>query len=484
MNDSGSLAKNSIFFALYRLINVIFPLITIAYVSRIIFPDGVGRVASSQNIAQYFAIFASLGIPNYGIREAARCRDNLEDKSKLFSELFLINFISTSLAVVAYLILINNLTTAKNDYQLYLIAGIMIIINYFNVDWYYQGTEKYNFIVIRNFAIKLLSLACILLFVKTKEDYIVYALIYAGGYAGNNIINFIHLRADKIRFVVNEIDIKHHFKPVIVLLCTAIAIELYTMVDMTMLTFMGTSSVVGYYTNSVRTVKVVISLVTAISAVLLPRLSYYYANKDIKACEDTVNKVLNILIFLLVPCFVGILCTSESIVNVFFGSSFAQAVPTMRILSFLILVLGLSNLFGTQILLTFNDEKKLLISTIVGATINILLNAFLIPMYMQNGAALASVISELAVTLFTYKFASKHLRITVDKRSLVKTIIAGLLIAIVVTGLNQIPVTFFIKLVIQVISGVIVYVAFNYCLRNQSLVDLLSIGRKRNANRK
>lgn len=263
------------------------------------------------------------------------------------------------------------------------------------------------------------------------------------------------------------------------MLCTTIAIELYTMVDTTMLTFMGDSSVVGYYSNAIKAVKVLISLITSISAVLLPRLSYYYGLGLIDSCENTVNKTIGVLLFFLLPSFVGVFLVTDSIVPIFFGNDFLPAVATMRILSLLIPILGFSSLFGTQILLTFNRESKLLISTIVGAATNITLNSLLIPRLLQNGAAIASVISELIVTLLTLFFAQQVLNFKLSKKVTLQILISTMLMAIAVLGGGFIPGGKLPRFICQIFWGIVVYGGSSVIFHNEVLVELIGLVKKR-----
>ena len=473
-----SLAKNSVFFVFYRLLNVIFPLITVTYVSKVILATGVGKVASAQNIVQYFVIIAALGIPNYGTRECAKVKEDKAKLSKLFSELFIINFLSTLLCTIAYYVAINSFNFCTTEIVLYNIVGITIILNFFNVDWFYQGNEQYSYIAIRSFIIKIFSMLALFVFVRKPSDYIIYALIYLLGIAGNNFINFFNLRRFGVKLVLNELDVIKHLKPVGIFLCTTIAIELYTMVDTTMLTFLCSEEVVGFYANSMKIVKIIIMLVAAIGGVLLPRLSYYQSKGMIKECENIVNKIFAIIFFLFIPCAMGLFLTADSLVPILFGNSFMGAITTLKIASFLIYALGFSNLFGTQVLLTFDDENKLLLATILGAVTNITLNVILIPTLQQNGAVLASIASESIVTLVTFVFARKHLNIRLNLKFVLKTIVACAVMMVVVIILNTMIGNGGLFLLLAIVLGPLLYFVMSFILKNEVIKELISIMKK------
>ena len=154
---NSSVAINGLFFAGYRVLNILFPLITSVYVARVLLPSGTGRVAYAQNVVTYFTLLASLGLPTYGTREIARNLSSEEKYNETFFELISINTISTTIFAIAYYTLCFTIPSFRNDLQLYLVAGLAIVLNYFNIDWLYQGREEYKYIAIRGFLIKALS---------------------------------------------------------------------------------------------------------------------------------------------------------------------------------------------------------------------------------------------------------------------------------------------------------------------------------------
>ena len=171
-----SLAKNSLFNIIYKCSSVIFPLLMAAYVSRILSPDGVGRVASAQNIATYFTLLAALGLPTYGAKIIAATGNN-KNLDKAFSELFIINALSTTFCWIAYYTVVFMIPYFHEQRILYCVTGLLIIFNYINIDWFYQGREEYRYIMERCLVVRVFSLIFVFLFVRTAEDYVIYAMV-------------------------------------------------------------------------------------------------------------------------------------------------------------------------------------------------------------------------------------------------------------------------------------------------------------------
>lgn len=475
MTDRGALFKNSIYNVLYKLLDALFPLISATYTGRVLLAGGVGKVSYAQNIAQYFVLIAALGIPSYGIREVARRRQEKSQTSKVFSELFMINLLSTMVCTVIYYAAVFQLPYFQTRREISLVAGLLILFNAFNVEWFYQGQEAFKYIAIRSFVIKILSLVALFLLVRTEADYIRYLLVICLTTGINYMINMLQLRRFGIRIQMRNLNLLPHMKPILILLGTTVAIELYTMLDTTMLGIMCTEEHVGYYTNAMKLVKIVIMVITAIGGVLLPHLSTYYMQGDYEACSGIVKKVFQVMFFLFLPCCIGLLLVSDILMVALFGESFAPAGETLRIASLLTLALGFSNLFGTQVLLTFGEEKKLLLCTIAGAATNVLMNLYLIPTYQQNGAAIASVISEAFVTALSIFFARKYITICMDKDIILKTSLSTAVMGTIVWCVMQVKLGIYVQLAAAVLAGVGIYFGMNLILQNRMLKELMRV---------
>lgn len=462
---------NTFFNMFYKVINLLFPLVTLIFVSRILHAEGIGKVSSAQNIVSYFTLIAGLGIPNYGIREIAK---NQKNKNTVFWELFIINACSTSACIISYYIWIHKCGKFNSEIILYDIVGLSILFNYINVDWFYYGCEKYDYIAIRSLITKILSFMGLFFVVREEDDYYKYALILCLATGANYICNIINLHNEKLRLTHNErYNFRRHIKSILILLSTTISIELYTLLDTTMLTFWTNDTCVGLYSNAGKLVKTVIILLVSVSGALLPRLTTLYEKNKYSECETLINLVFGILFVFAVPCGIGIYVIAPIIVPLMFGKSFIGAITTVRILSFLTVCLTFSNLFGTQVLLSTGNEKKLLLVTVLGAITNILLNILLVPIYAQNGAAFASVVSEGIVTLLSFFLAKKIFEIKLDNRTIWSTVISSgiMLISILVIGLFVKHTI--LKLVLQIIFGILIYYESNCLLKNPIFVQVL-----------
>lgn len=473
----SSFKKNTIFNVIYNVANIIFPLITSMYVSRILLDEGIGQVAYAQNIASYFVTFAALGIPTYGIREVAKVRNNKIMTNKLFTELFVINFVSTIIAFFSYLFLVLSFSDFRDDFLLFLCCGIPIFMNFFNVDWFYQGNEKYVYIAIRSVAIKILLLVFVIFFVKTREDYILYALITSLALCFNYIFNVVHIRK-YVRFDFSELQFKRHFKPIFILAISIFLSSIYSKVDVTMLGVLSTQSAIGIYNNAHKVVEMIIMVATSISAVFLPRLSYFYKENRVEFYR-LIEVGINILAFLTFPMMIGVFILAPEIIVVMFGNAFLDGGTTIRIFSVLILIKSFGNLLCYQLVIATGNEKKRLPAYVGAAISNVVLNLLLIPILGQNGAAIASVISEVIVNGYQTREMKRILGFKIPVKVIIQGVLSSTIMGIVVLYVVSFVTASLTKCIIGVIAGVISYVVVNLLIKNEMCLYVINFVKER-----
>lgn len=470
-----SIAKNALFNVFYKVLNVLFPLVTTMYTSRILCPAGVGRVAFAQNVCSYFTVVAALGLPTYGIREIARYRDDRDRVNELFSDFFWINIISTSLCVIVYLISIAFFFSS--DVLLFLACGLSLFFNYLNIDWLYQGLEEYVYIAIRSSIVKCLSLVAVFVFVRSSNDYIIYALIISFALGINNIYNAIHSR----RFVsmkISGLHFKRHLKPLLILLSSSLAIQLYSMVDTTMLGITYNDSIVGFYSNAQKTINLALTVVSAISAVFFPRLSFYFKNNRDKF-DKCVSSACKIVIYIALPSSLGIFLVSDDLVEVLFGSSFFPSISIIRILSVLLFVKSVGDVLAYQVMIATGHEKWCFLAYAIAALVNISLNFVLIPVLQANGAAFASVAAELTVNIPLVLLSTRMVRTGINKKYIFSCIIGNIFMIAVVLFLKSIISNSLFSLICSVVLGIFVYCVSTLCVRNETAFLLFDKIRKK-----
>lgn len=476
--EKKSVFKNSMYNMFYKGFTALFPLLTTTYISRILLAEGVGKVSYANTIVMYFLLVASLGIPFYGVKVIAQ---NYNDKKKLttsFMELFSINAIMTTFCIVAYYIVINYIPYFETKIELLNVFGLLLIFNYFNLDWFYQGIEEYSYIATRSIIIKIISFVLMVLFVKTANDVIIYSIILCIATAGNNILNLINLRK-YLSKEFEKINILPHLKPNIIMLVSVIAQELYSTIDTLMLEHFYGDSYVGYYTNSVKVIKMVYTLSIAMVTAFYPRISQYIGENKKEECNNLITLGTKIILLISIPASIGIALTSRYSVPIFFGNSFIESVLTIKFLSILIIVFSLSYFLGHVILMAVNKEKNILLATTFGAFVNLILNLILIPLYKHNGASIASVCSEVIVMGLLIYNSKKYFKLNIDKKFISSLFNATIVMTIYVLIISLLIKIEWLGMLLSVFGGVLIYLGILYALKNDMIYYFLQIIKKK-----
>lgn len=471
---NNSLVKNSLYNILYKVVSVLYPLISITYVSHILMAERMGMVNYAQNIVSYFVIIAALGIPTYGIRETSIRRNEETKLSDNFWELFIINAISTTFAIITYVVLVLTVEKFRNLYFLYIVAGIQIGLNYLNVDWFYQGIEEYRYISIRSIVVKLITLAMLPILVRSSEDYINYALIYCLAIGGNNVFNIVRIRK-YIKKPSKRLELAKHMRPISILLMVSIAVEIYAMIDTTMIGIFCDDSVVGCYSNAMKLARMVIATAAAIGAVLFPRLSLVFKNNDRVQFNTLVNTGIKIMLIFAIPASVGLILLREDIVIVLFGESFVGAIPILGILSTMIPVVVCNTLLGGQVLVTLGRETKYMMSVVLASVVNILLNSIFIPRYGAPSAAVASLISESMVLMCYFLFSKDCIHLNIDLRFILSIIVPITIYVLVsIFIINQFSMSRVLRLAVNIVTCGVIYFGGGILFKNDAMIFALA----------
>lgn len=466
-----SLQKNFVFNLLRNISMILFPMITFPYLSRILLPEGIGKINFANSVVQYFTIFAALGIPLYGTREVAKVRDNRAKLNELVNELFQINIITTIIAYFAFVILLVFSERLQSETKLFLVYSMNIMFTCFGLDWLFQGLEMYEYITKRVIIIRLISICLMFIFVKSSDDYIISAFITVLGLVGSNIFNLFYSRKHIKLKVFKKYRIKKHLKPISIIFGMGVATSIYVNLDSVMLGFIQGDISVGYYTAAIKLNKLVLTVITSLGVILLPRLSYYIENGLKDEFERVANKALDIILLLSIPAVVGIFILSEDLVIIFSGSEYLNAVTTMKLLSPIILIISVANFTGIQILYPLNKEKLVLVSVIIGAIVNISLNFYLIPKYAHMGAGVATLVAESSVLICQLVMCRSVIPIKYIKSNRVIYLMFSIIMGICVYYTNSLFSNLFISVGLSITMGIIVYGILLIMVKDHLVVD-------------
>ena len=383
-----------------------FILITTPYVTRILGAENLGKVDYVNSIIQYFILFTALGIPSYGIREIARTRDNEYERTKTVVELGIILVITTIIGYIVLFFLLNNISGFKKLKTLILIMSTWILFNNIGFEWFYQGMENQIYITIRFIVIRLIVIILMFLFVKNSNDYIIYGIITVLMNSGSNILNLINIRKylSFKNIKLKNLNLLKHLKPVFIIFAASLSVSIYLQLDVVMLGNIS-DEIVAYYTVSNKLIRLVMVLITALGTVLVPRISNCIKNNDTENYKKYVNYSLKYILMISIPSLVA-----DNIIFIMAGEKFMQSILIMRILVFILFIVGIAYFLGFQILYPHGLERYYTCSVTIAAIINFIFNYIMIPKYYQNGAAVGTIIAELTGVLMMLYFTRNYLK--------------------------------------------------------------------------
>ncbi len=380
----------------------IFPLITFPYVSRILLPEGTGKVSFATSVVSYFTMFAQLGIPTYGIRACAKIRDDKEKLTKTVQELFIINLIMSLIAYIVLFFAIILVPRLQQDKSLFLIVSLTILFNAIGMEWLYKALEQYVYITVRSIIFKFIALIAMFALIHQKSDYILYGGISILAASASNVFNFFHVHKYISLKPIGNYNFKQHFKAVAVFFAMSCATTIYTHLDTVMLGFMTSDADVGYYNAAVKIKTILVSIVTSLGVVLLPRASYYVEHNMIDEFYRITKKAINFVFLIAMPMMIYFILFAKEGIFFLSGSAYAGSIIPMQIIMPTLLLIGLTNIMGIQMLVPLGRERTVLYSEIAGVIVDVILNAILIPRYASVGAAIGTLVAETAVLIVQY----------------------------------------------------------------------------------
>lgn len=479
MVQEKSLKKNALFNVLKTCMGIIFPLITFPYSSRILLPEGLGKVNFANSIISYFAMIASLGIATYGIREGAKKRNNKEEFSQFFAEIFTINLISTIISYCLLFIAIHFIPKLYDYRLLLIVCSTSIFFTTIGINWILSSLEEYGFIAVRSVLFQIISLILLFLLVRTKEDYIKYALINVISTVGANVCNLIHLRKFISLKHLHKLQLKQHLKPIFIFFGTSIAISIFTMLDTTMLGFLSTDKEVGYYSAAIKIVHLIRDLFPAVFTVMYARMSIMVNNLEIESLKNLISKTVCLIMCFSFPIISGLFILAKPIILVLSGTNYIPAIPSMYVMFPLIFLSSTSGFLGGNILNSMGKETTYLFCVVTGALTDFFLNLILIPKYGSFGAGIATLFTELVLFILYISLNRKFVFSKNTVISFFKYIISTIIMTVTCLLTYRLFSSPVLQLVITTICGIVIYFIMLLLLKDELLITLLASLKKK-----
>lgn len=455
--------KNIFYVAIYQILILIVPFVTLPYVSRVLKPEGVGTYAFTNSIAMYFCLFCILGIQLYGRREIAKYRDDKCRLSSTFYQIYLVQIISSILSICMYFLFVS-----QSEYKISLLFQFPLLLSYaLDISWFYFGLEQVKFTVTRNFFLKIMSLFLVFVLVKESNDVNIYIVINSASMLLSQLVLWIGIRRFITKPHKNFFEgrfLKKRLGESFKLFIPVLSVQLYVIVGKTLLGYFSTQTQVGLFENADKLTRIPITIISAIGQVMLPRMTYLFSKNLTSEFTLVIKKSFIAIMIFSIGCFFGIIAVSDKLVPVFLGSDFQSAVVIVRVLAPIILYVSWGNIFRMQYILPKGLDSLYTKTVIYACVLNVVLNILLTPHLGAVGAAVSSCVSEGMICFYQSFYLRKEFSPIEYLKSIQIYIISGVIMMLSILFIGKNMNVSAISIFFEVLLGILIYVFFIICL--------------------
>lgn len=477
----NKILKNFMYKLILNSFNLIIPMLVTPIIYRRLGPIKIGEIEYSNVIYNYFFIFASFGIYNYGIKKISKIKHLKENVDKLFTELFILNIFSNCIMLCIYSLYIYS-TYRKNDEYIFLcILGFGLISNIFYIEWINEAFENYKFITKKTLFVRALMIICLLIFVKTEKNAINYIILLTIGTFINNILSYIYI-TKKININLKNLNLRQHIIPLLVILIMANVNILYTQLDKTMLGKYSSIQEVAYYSISQKISGIIQVIIGTLMVVSSPKLAYYIKN-DFKKYKELLSDIFNTTIFFGVPLSFGLFVISSYVIRIFGGKDFISAAIVLKIFALRLIINLVDSIINGKILFLYNKEKISVFFYFIFGILNLFLN------YMNQNKLTAK--NCIFITLFCETFLLisqsfyinkkyKELNLIYKYRNLFKYILGSSVFIVIEKMITiNIKIDEVLKLIFIILVCVIYYIIYLFLVKDIYFIKLIKIYKRR-----
>lgn len=470
----ASLKTNVALNLLNTLTSVVFPVVTFPYATRVLGTEGLGLVNFLGSVVNYLVLLTGIGIPMYAVKEVARHRSRPNLRNHCAVEIAMLNLFLCLLGYAVVALMAWFIPRIHEHQGLFWVLSLSIFFTAIGVNWFYQAIEDFTFITVRAIAFRFIAAIGLFVFVKSPSDLMAYCLVTVSLAVGNNIINFVHLRKYiSIKSIAwRRLVLWRHVKPSLRIFLPNVITSIYGNLNIVMLGFMQTDAAVGIYSAGHKLVQIVLMMITSLSVVLLPRCSSLIEAKRQEEFASISRKTIHLIVASALPCLTGLVMLAHPLVTLFCGADFEAAYAVVQCSAPVLLIIGLSNVVGIQMLYPLGKEMIVVKSMVVGIVLNFALNLALVPFYSYVGAAVAGVLAELAVLGMLLWCGRKSLPFKLGDLQVRPYLLATLGMAVAVwCVVHCLPMSWLLA-VLACVAGGVVYVALLGVMKDPLLCDV------------
>lgn len=403
---NSSLFKNFLSLSLLQVANNVLPIISIPIIVRIIGPDKFGVINFASVIMSYFILLTNYGFDLTATRAIALNRNNVETRSKVFNEVLYAKLLLFGASLLIFLVLLNTLPQLRAERQVATYSFLIVFSFVLTPNWLYQGMQQLYNIAIFNFITKLLFTVCVLLVIREKQDYVWQPFLIGVAHIFVGVVAFVWaIRKYQIQlFYVPLRQVLRHLWLERVIFFSFVSINVYTYATTLILGLVQSSEAVAFFSAAWRLVIIMHTIVTIpIGMSLFPYIGESFGISREKGIER-IQMTAPFIVYLTALMGAGVWVLAPFIITIFYGGAFAPSISVLRILCFIPVIMGLSNLMGVQTMVNLKMDRPYTNIIALGGGVGLGLNVWLASQFSYLGGAWAWLLTEGSIALIMWVY--------------------------------------------------------------------------------
>lgn len=400
-NEEGRvITTNFSYLFLLQIASYLFPLVTMPYLARVIGAEGFGHIAIASAVIMWIQTISDWGFNYTATRDVAKNREDKDMVSHILSNVIWAKFILLFLSFVILLLLIYFVPIFRENYLVILITFLMVPGHILFPDWFFQALERMKYITILNLLSKLLFTIAIFVFIKEKTDYIYQPLFVSLGFILSGIISLYYIFV-KWEYKFYKPELKSIFitiKGSTNVFINNIAPNLYNSFSVVLLGIYSTSIQNGIYDAGKKFTTIIYNFMNIFTRVFFPYFSRKSQGYKVYAISSILLSVFLVALIIILAPF---------LINIFFGSEFADSVIILRITAVSLIFLMIDSVFGINFLLVKGYDKILRNITMVSSIIGFLLAFPLVKYFSAIGVAVVYTFTSALIGVGSMIYACK-----------------------------------------------------------------------------
>ena len=403
----------------------LFPLITYPYVSRVLGVANIGICNYVDSIINYFVLFAMLGIGSLGVREIARVKDAPEKLRVVFSSLTAILLLLTIISTVALVVLTYGIKFFA-PYKEFLLVGIIkLVFSSLTLNWAFQGLSEFRFVTIRTIVINSLYVISVFIFVHNQNDALLYFFLTSIVVVINALVNWRYI-GRWTHFSIKDVHPRIFMAAILSYGFYNILTSMYTSFNVFYLGTVTTDIQVGYYATATKLYTIFMSVFTAITTVMVPRISELISKKETSHLNTIAKQTFQLIFIFSLPIIIFSFFYADVIVEIISGKGYEGAILPFRIVMILLLVIALEQIIIQQFLMAVKESKCVVILSAVGSVVGVVLNLLLTPSMGAVGSAISWTMAEICILIVSLFYFNKYFCMTLPWNALLRNILVSI----------------------------------------------------------